>query len=189
MAGAGAGVDPAPQGPEAPGGPEGAALEARLATLEAALAGEAAELEAERAALALAERSVRAREASVEEMEKDVAEARRVLDLHRKGRAARRDPNWRDWARGLPEEVLGKVVEKVVARTEAGFAAFLKQVLGWRDKKIQERMAKRERDGNCLFLFARVCKPWRKAQLRVGGPLRTRVRWDVIPPGSVALAK
>ena len=100
MAGAGAGAGAGPQGPEAQGGPEGAALEARLATLEAALAGEAAELEAERAALALAERSVRAREASVEEMEKDVAEARRVLDLHRKGRAARRDPDWRDWAGG-----------------------------------------------------------------------------------------
>ena len=34
-----------------------------------------------------------------------------------------------------------------------------------------------------------VCKPWRKAQLKVGGRLRTRVRSDVIPPGRVALAK
>ena len=189
MAGAGVGADPAPPGPEAPGAPEGAALEARLATLEAALAGEAAELEAERAALALAERSVRAREASVEEMEKDVAEARRVLDLHRKGQAARQDPNWRDWAGGLPEELLAKIALAHVAQTGAGWAAFLKQELGWRDKKIQEEMAKRKRDGNCLFVIARVCRRWRKAQLKVGGRLRTQVQSDVILPGSVALAK
>ena len=50
-------------------------------------------------------------------------------------------------------------------------------------------MAKRKREGNCLFVFARVCKGWRKAQLKVGGPLRTRVMSDVILPGSVALAK
>ena len=50
-------------------------------------------------------------------------------------------------------------------------------------------MAKRQRDGNCLFMFARVCKHWRKAQLKIGGPLRTRVASDVVLPGSVALAK
>ena len=51
-------------------------------------------------------------------------------------------------------------------------------------------MAKRERDGNYpLFVLALVCKPWRKAQLRVGGPLRTRVESDVILPGREALAK
>ena len=38
-------------------------------------------------------------------------------------------------------------------------------------------------------MFARVCKPWRKAQLKVGGPLRTRVKSDVLLPGRVALAK
>ena len=27
------------------------------------------------------------------------------------------------------------------------------------EMQIQEEMAKRERDGNCLFVFARVCKP------------------------------
>ena len=47
----------------------------------------------------------------------------------------------------------------------------------------------RKSDGNCLFVFARVCKGWRKAQLKVGGRLRTRVRSDVLLPGSVALAK
>ena len=50
-------------------------------------------------------------------------------------------------------------------------------------------MEKREREGNCLFVFARVCKGWRKAQLKVGGPLRTRVKSDVIGPGRVALVK
>ena len=50
-------------------------------------------------------------------------------------------------------------------------------------------MAKRKRDGNCLFVFARVCRAWRKAQLKVGGPLRTREGSDVIMPGSVALVK
>ena len=47
----------------------------------------------------------------------------------------------------------------------------------------------RERDGKCLFVFARVCRGWRKAQLKVGGPLRTRVESDVILPGQVALVK
>ena len=193
MAGAGAGAGAGPQGPEAQGGPEGAALEARLATLEAALAGEAAELEAERAALAehiaLAERSVRAREASVEEKKKDVAEARPVLDLHRKVRAARRDPNWRDWA-GLPEELMAKIARAHVAQTEAGWAAQLKKDLPHlTEEEIQEDLAQRKCNGNCLFVFARVCKGWRKAQLKVGAPLRTRVGSDVILPGSAALAK
>ena len=57
------------------------------------------------------------------------------------------------------------------------------------ETRIQEKMAKRKRDGNCLFIFARVCKEWRKAQLKVGGPLCTRVRSDVFLPGSVALVK
>ena len=56
-------------------------------------------------------------------------------------------------------------------------------------EKIQQDMAKRKLDGNCLFGFARVCKGWRKAQLKVGAPLRNRVGSDVIMPGSVALAK
>ena len=50
-------------------------------------------------------------------------------------------------------------------------------------------MAKRKRDGNCLFVFALVGKGWRKAQLKVRGPLRTRVESDVLLPGRVALAK
>merc|ERR1719198_31379 len=51
-------------------------------------------------------------------------------------------------------------------------------------------MAERKRKGTCcLFVFALVCKPWRKAQLKVGGPLRSRVCSDVILPGRVALVK
>ena len=96
--------------------------------------------------------------------------------------------DWRDWAGGLPDEVLEKVAGKVVAQNEAGCAAQLKED-GYSEEYIQEEMAKRKRDGNCLLVFALVCKGWRKAQLKVGGPLRTRVKSDVILPGSVALAK
>ena len=98
------------------------------------------------------------------------------------------DEGWRDWAGGLPDEVLEQVAGKVVAQTEAGWAAQL-QEWGWSEEYIQEEMAKRKRDGNCLLVFALVCKGWRKAQLKVGGRLRTRVRSDVILPGSVALVK
>ena len=103
-------------------------------------------------------------------------------------KAGLRREDWRDWAKGLPVEVLAKVAEKHIAQTEAGEAARLKQ-RGVREELIQERMADRKRKGNCLFVFARVCREWRKAQLKVGGPLRTRAHSDVIMPGSVALAK
>ena len=93
----------------------------------------------------------------------------------------------RDWA-GLPEDLLVKVAAKVVAQNEAGWAAQQKRN-GYREEVIQEEMAARKREGNCLFIFARVCKGWRKTQLKVGGRLRTRVVSDVILPGSVALAK
>ena len=95
-----------------------------------------------------------------------------------------------DWA-GLPEELLVKVAETLVAQHEAGWAASLteREPAYWTEERLKERMAKRKRDGNCLFVFAMVCKGWRKAQLEVGGPLRTRVQSDVIMPGSVALAK
>ena len=95
---------------------------------------------------------------------------------------------WRDWAGGLPDEVLGKVVGEVVAQNEAGWAAWLKEC-ALSEEEIEDWMAWRKSNGNCLFVFARVCRGWRKAQLKVGGPLRTRVESDVILPGSVALAK
>ena len=104
------------------------------------------------------------------------------------GSAGGRDPEEpRDWA-GLPADLLVKVAGKVVAQTEAGWAAKFEED-GWVEEDIQEVMGQRKRDGNCLFIFARVCKNWRKAQIKVGGRLCTRVESDVIGPGSVALAK
>ena len=98
---------------------------------------------------------------------------------------------WRDWAGGLPAEVLAEVAAMLVAQTEAGEAARLKRRRGtyWTEERIQDHMAARKREGNCLFVFALVCKGWRKTQLKVGGRLCTRVRSDVIVPGRVALAK
>jgi len=95
-----------------------------------------------------------------------------------------------DWAGGLPLDVLAKVAETLVAQPEAALAARWKRE-GIPEATIQEEMANRKRLGPSrgLFVFARVCKPWRKAQLKVGGPLRTRVMSDVIGPGSVTLAK
>ena len=60
---------------------------------------------------------------------------------------------------------------------------------GYSEAWIQQEMAWRKRQGNCLFVFARVCKQWRKAQLKVGGPLRSRVDSDVFLPGRMALVK
>ena len=95
---------------------------------------------------------------------------------------------WRDWAGGLPDEVLAKVVGMLVAQTEAAYVAQLEE-RGISEEEIEEWMAVRKSEGNCLFVFARVCRGWRKAQLKVGGQLRTRVKADVIMPGRVALAK
>ena len=94
-----------------------------------------------------------------------------------------------DWAK-LPADLLEKVASTLVAQTEAAWAAHLKEDGWWTEVHIKEIMAKRKWNGNCpLFAFARVCKGWRKAQLKVGGPLRTRVKSDVLLPGRVALAK
>ena len=84
-----------------------------------------------------------------------------------------------------------KVAETLVARTDAGWAAWMKRASPnfWTEERLQMMMARRNVNGNCLFVFALVCKEWRKAQLKVGGWLRTRVESDVIGPGSVALAK
>ena len=111
---------------------------------------------------------------------------------------------WRDWG-GLPEDVLVKVAQIFVAQTEAEWAAQL-EADGFREwKKIMDW---RKREGPSLFVFAMVCKGWRKAQLKFNslqaarhgqwprrwpvapsGPLRTRVESYVILPGRVALAK
>ena len=120
-------------------------------------------------------------EMELAETRAELADAKRQLNLAPGG--------VRDWAGGLPEDVLGKVAGKVVAQTEAAWAAYLKGVLGWSEEDMQERLPKMKREGNCLFVFARVCREWRKAQVKVGGPLRTRVDLDVLLPGRVALAK
>ena len=103
------------------------------------------------------------------------------------------DPDRRDWAGGLPKEVLAKVVGKLVEQTEAAWVARVaageESFRVVTEEEIQEMLAKRKRDGSCLFVFAMVCKEWRKAQLKVGGPMCTRAQSDVILPGRVALVK
>ena len=111
---------------------------------------------------------------------------------------------WRDW-RGLPEDVLVKVAEIFVAQTEAKWAAQLKAD-GFGGTVVRNIMEWRKREAPSLFVFAMVCKGWRKAQLKINslraaqerprpwpvapsGPLRTRVESYVILPGRVALAK
>ena len=107
------------------------------------------------------------------------------------------EEDWRDWGgrfgNELPEEVLVKIAEKVVALQEAECAAHLTSD-GCDDRKRRRKMKERAREGTCcLYIFARVCKPWRKAQLKaqvqVGGPLLTRACSYVIDPGRVELAK
>jgi len=51
-----------------------------------------------------------------------VRRSRRLREApHRRAtEAAKRDPNWRDWAGGLLADVLVKVAAKVVAQTGAG---------------------------------------------------------------------
>ena len=104
-----------------------AALEAEGAALDGALAGEAAALEVKRrlAAAAAAERDalelkLGKAKRDAERNAKELDTATRRLALHRALQAAKQNPAWRDWAGGLPDEVLAKVAGKVVAETEAG---------------------------------------------------------------------
>ena len=72
-----------------------------------------------------------------------------------------RTRGWRDWA-GLPAVVLEKVAAKAVAQDEAAAEARLKRANPLMSEElIQRNMARRKRDGNCLFVFARVCREWR----------------------------
>ena len=174
------GAEQGPPGPELPG----AAAAAPVAALKQVLPGREAKVAEKRELAARVAAELAEAEREAEKNREDVAEAEERLNRQR----ARLDPAWRDWA-GLPEHVLMKVAEKHIAQTEAGWAARLREEPYWPEEMIQAKMAERKFDGNCLFVFARVCKGWRKAQLKVGGPLRTRVKSDVILPGSVALAK
>ena len=56
-----------------------------------------------------------------------------------------------------------KVAETHIAQTEAGWAAELKRQ-GFFEESIQYELARRKRDGNCLFAL----EQGRKAQLKVG---------------------
>ena len=161
----------------------GAQLQAQLATLEETLAGVEADLAEKRAELAATEaRAARAGAA--------VAEARRQLGMHRALAAGTPPEDWRDWAGGVPEEVLAKVAQKVVSQSDARWAAHLRSRDFVTEEDKRERMEKRNaEESQALLVFARVCKPWRNAQLKVGGRLRTGVVSDMILPGSVALAK
>ena len=115
-------------------------------------------------------------------------------------------PEERDWAGGLPPEVLGKVVEKLVALAEPS-AAKLKRGR-WSETRIQEIVALRKVKGISLFAFMRVCTGWRTsvpevdqrklwpprtrsdtARVQAMGRLCTRWESDVIAPGRVALVK
>ena len=194
MAGAGAGAEQVPQGSAGAGEDPEDVLVARLAALEQALAGEGTEVSEKRDALAglrqlvtKAEAELAASEAQAARTGAEVVMVQRQLALHRGAQAAKQDPTWRDWA-GLPMELLAKVAETLVAQNEAGWAAQLRQ-RSYSEGYIQKTMAKRKRKGNCLFVFARVCRGWRKAQLKVGGPLCTGAHSDVLMPGSGALAK
>ena len=130
-----------------------------------------------------------------EEVAQAKAELETALRVHRAAEVASRDPGWRDWGavlaqNSLPAEVLEKIAGTHSAQTEAMQAAYLKERRpDWSEREIQREMAKRKREGNCLFIFARVCKDWRNAQLKVGGRLCTRVESDVLLPGSAALAE
>ena len=62
-----------------------------------------------------------------------------------------------DWA-NLPADLLGKVAATLVAQNEAPYAAWLKGVLGDSEEYIQKKLEERKREGNCLFMFARVCR-------------------------------
>ena len=106
------------------------------------------------------------------------------------GTLAPGDPDWRDWAGGLPADVLAKVAETLAEGNRADWAAHLLGTRGYKPDDFARKMAKREQEGpSGLLAFALVCKEWRKAQLKVGGRLRTRVESDVILPGQVALVK
>ena len=160
-----------------------------------------------------------------------MAEAGSGTRTVRRSRRARGLPppeDWRDWAGGLPDEVLAQVAEKIVAsRAEAmwaekrtterlnnlellllqlhkledqihsstSFAELVERHNQARADTIQDadvgaaKMRFFDHNKDSLFPFAMVCKAWRKAQLKVGGPLLTRVESDLIAPGRAALVK
>ena len=98
------------------------------------------------------------------------------------------DRSYRDWAGGLPADVLVAIATKLATEREDAYEAALED-LEYSKRGIREAMQKRAEDGHCLFPFAMVCKQWWKAQVRVGRRMCTRVEQDVIVPGRVELVK
>lgn len=104
----------------------------------------------------------------------------------------------RDWAGGLPGDVLAEVARRVAAAEERAFAARLDRAvdnfflvqklnarplpLGRRDwpALLKERLRAKQFRADAgrrhgLFPFAMVCGGWRRAQRELGGGLRTRL--------------
>ena len=110
--------------------------------------------------------------------------------------------DWRDWGNLVGEDlqgsqyspcstlcdVLAKVAGKILAQTEAGWAEQIRMMDIEDEDEIELEIEGRISNGNGLFVFAMVCKQWRKMQLQVGDPLGT-LAVDVIKPGRVALVK
>ena len=122
-------------------------LRREMAWKEALVAQQREHVAQQREHVARAQSELAAREAEAKRKRTEVAEAERKLaQCHPSWRMRIRlleDPAWRDWGNalgeGLPEEVLAKVAGKVVAQTEAGEAARLKECSPryWTEWKIQ----------------------------------------------------
>ena len=150
-----------------------AAYQAELAAYEACVAGRRAEAATTVRAAALQDLApealaaeLRAAEVALEEAE---AAARRL-----RREVARR--NNRDWARGLPLNVLDGIALALVAAADREFPdlkAFNEAELdGMSPARRLRRAAKQGHDG--LLPFSLTCKGWRECQLRTG-KMRTRV--------------
>ena len=183
---------------------EDATLRGPLVRLEAELdvAKQVAALKRQIASAAETERdelaaALKKRKKDAERKAKELREAKRQLALFRDAEAARPDPQWRDWGnalgRGLPADVLAKVAEKYVARTEAEYEAWFRKDradrLKWTENRIRRELATRKRQGRGLLAFAMVCRGWRRVQLTVGKKLCSHTVSDVLMLGRVELAK
>ena len=142
-----------------------------------------------------------------EELERELAAVERqlaALGAHRAGLMSRlartravamadSPEAWRDWGNafgeGLPGEVLALVAEKLDASHDADYTRILAR-RPWRHALPPPRAGTAQN----LFLFALVCKGWRKVQRDVAAqsspaaPLRTRAI-NVLASGSTSLVE
>ena len=83
--------------------------------------------------------------------QKDNCPVPRCQDLraHNRQREARRIATWRDWARGLPADMLVKVTGKVVAAETRGPGSTLMAITckGWKNTLAERSSARRLRVG------------------------------------------